>query len=233
MSETVFVPGQYDPNTPRTSHNGLTAAMFADTLRNADGPILNVAAGETDLQADLHNLHIDKAVVALDPAYADLTPGDRRYNSPWFAPAVAQEIPYDDETFAMTVCQFGAQHVPADQLGAALRDMVRVTMTARSPRDAARGVVFVNPVFDVKRLEQSLERLGLPDMVGINRPDTNRFAQRNRKDVLPTLWLHKTADMTPERLEAIIAAVTETGALRTKRVLGEVVSRVWGGQSYK
>ena len=235
---TPQVPGQFDPRTPRTSHDGLAAAMYANTLRHADGPILNVAAGHTDLQRDLGNLHIQKPVVALDPDYETFDVRDPRREHPerWVA-GVVQETPYEANTFAATVCQFGIQHIPQTEFGAALREMVRVTKPAASGRDASKGIIFINPVFDPKRLEAALEDLGFGDdgVVGITRHDTNDFAMANRKDIFPTLWLHKLPGrdgLTPQKLEAVIAAVTQTGALWTRRTLGEVAARAFRGQSY-
>lgn len=219
----------YDPNTPRTQHAGLAAAMYGDVLKQADS-ILNVAAGGTDLGADLHKKGIDADVTSLDPTYAYpdyFSPGrtDMRHG-------YAQDMPFEDETFAATICQFGVQHMAVPTWGRAIQEMVRVTQKAEHANDPTKGFILINPVFKPKQLLHALETAGVTDVAGIMGHDKSVFPLAARKAIKPTLWLQKTDALTDERLQAVIQAATSTRALKpTHRSLGELTSRALGGTS--
>lgn len=226
------IPHQYDPRTPRTEHAGFAAAMYMRTLREADGPILNVAAGGTDLQDDLQHLGVYKAVTSLDPSYAHLHPDDRRYGRPDYVPGVAQKIPCEDGTFAMTLCQFGMQHIPPEQWGSAIREMVRVTRTATGRDDTTKGIILINPVFNASAMQKTLEARDVKGFAGLAWHDPKDFVIQDRRAVKDSLWIHKTPDLSPEKLDVVIAAAVSVGALKPRhRELAEIVSRALGGRS--
>ena len=215
-------------------HPGLTAAMYGEIIGGADGPVLNVAAGDTNLQRDLADVHVHRQVVSLDPAYTALSPDDYRYDRPDFVPGLAQDIPFGDNQFAVTICQFGMQHVPEELLGDALREMARVTMPASGPQDTTRGIIFVNPVFDFRELQAALDTRGVAQhLAGVGMHSREHIPLRVRKAVLPSLWIHKTPELTPERLGAVVDAVIASRATKPgRREIGELVSRLFGGSSY-
>jgi|GEM_PF-5105984 len=219
------IPFQYDSRTPVTAHDNLMATMYGDFFRNTD-TVLNVAAGHTDLGADLRHRGIMTRVTSFDPIY-EREPGSHR------VPGYAQAMPFADESFAMTTCQFGMQHLPEASVGDAIREMVRVTRTADSSSDPTKGIIFINPVFRPERLQRKLVERGADRRsAGIMEHDLDGFNLADRKVVRPTLWIQKTDALTPETLEPIIAAVVESEALRpAHRSLGELASRAFGGHS--
>lgn len=227
MSEQNF---SFDPNTPRTAHPGFGAALYGDIFENVD-IVLNVAAGYTDLESDLREKGIETEVISVDPAYEnDITYANR----PNFVPAYAQKLPYGDNLFDMTLCQFGAQHIPDQDLGGVVREMIRVTKKADNENDANKGAVLINPVFRPKQMQAALVAAGLEDVAGLMIHDPKQIGLTYRKLVKPTLWIQKTDNLTAEKIDSLVAAVTGSGALKpTHRSLGEMVSRAVGGRSKK
>ena len=224
---TLEVQTAYDPNTPRTQHDQLAATMYGEIFKRVPS-ILNVAAGYTDLQKNLRAIGAQAEVTSLDAVFEGNETANRRFG-------YAQDLPFEDESFAATMCQFGMQHITSEQWGEAMREMVRVTQTADSPRDPSKGVVLINPVFKAKKLEAALAAAGVDGVegiAGVSYPDTSTFMPSVRKRVRPTLWIHKTPELTPDKLDAIVHAATATEALKdTHRSLGEMVSRRFGGYS--
>jgi len=71
----------------------------------------------------------------------------------------------------------------------AVREMVRVTQTAEDSSDALKGVILAGPIF----------KNGQKELIAGLMAD---FAD---KEALPTLIIKKTAALTPEKLEGLIA----------------------------
>jgi len=219
MAETLT----YDRRTPKTKHAGLAAAMFGDYFRRvpAGQTVLNVAAGTTELARDLEAWRIPAVpVISVDPLY--------RTNG-WYVnrrdrvPATAEDMPFDDNSFALTLCQFGLQHM-LDR-PAAVREMVRVTKSAEGADNSATGTILLNPVFKPGPLWEALTLRGLRDVCTVQAP----LARVTAREALPTLVIRKTPDLTSERLETLITTLTETQAMQRRRTLGERIARAWGG----
>jgi SAM-dependent methyltransferase len=222
MSLHEDIRSDYDQKTPPTQHDGLAAEMYGhEFFANVDGPILNVAAGYTDLGNDLRGMGIHKEVISLDPLYSQNT--FYRDEKPGRVVGTAQTIPYPDAAFSAVMCQFGMQHITDKE--SALREMVRVTRVAESRRDT-KGTILLGPVFKPKQLRDAIvgSDAQLALVSGIQSPPE----QVRHRAARPTLIIKKTADLTEERLDALIGAIEQTGALDTKRTLGEMASRLFG-----
>lgn len=81
--------------------------------------ILETATGTGVLTEALHRLMPEVDIVATDVNAAMLEFGVQRVSSPRvsFQPANAQDLPFDDGTFDLVVCQFGVMFFP-DKVGA-------------------------------------------------------------------------------------------------------------------
>ena len=221
MAHEVLPPLDYDDRTPRTEHRYLAAGMYGrEFLSPAQGSVLNVAAGHTDLAGDLADMgQSGVQVVSLDPMYG---------SSPWYStkadrvPGVAQEIPYDDNTFAATLCQYGLQHM-AGQQSPAIREMVRVTRPVEDIHDNTGGTILLNPVFKVDVLTDAIRKGGLADVCGIQAPPAD-VRDRLAK---PTLVIKKVPALTPDKIERLVEAIENTAALEpSRRSIGERLSRL-------
>ncbi|MDB5688103.1 MAG: hypothetical protein JWR77_2692 [Rhizorhabdus sp.] len=220
----------YDKHTPVTAHDGLAAAVYGEVFTGASS-ILNVAGGNTDLQRSLHNHGIQAAVTAVDPAYARPEyQGKER-----FVAGYAQRLEFADESFDMTMCQFGIQHIPDSDIPAAINEMVRVTKPAETPNDCSKGLILINPVFNFRKMSKALAEANISDndVFVWHHSDDERLIPKDRRSLLPTLVIHKTTDTTPEMQTQIAKTTAESGALKPMhRSVGEIVSRlVFQGRS--
>lgn len=217
MTELAF-----DPRTPLTEHRGLAVEMYGpEFLGPADGPVLNVAAGHTNLARDLEGTHLGvPEVVSLDPIYETVS---WYTHDPNRVPGVAEDMPFADDTFATTLCQFGIQHIndPTKQ-AAALREMVRVTKPTDSINDNTKGTILVNPVWGVRKLTKAIYDHGLEDVCGIQEaPERVRG-----KHAYPTLVIKKIPALTAEKLDMLVNTVVHTGALNRRRTVAEFLARL-------
>jgi hypothetical protein len=232
MTSIAETPHDYDPRTPRTTHNGLTAGLYGEILAPAE-TVLNVGAGYTDLGADLRLQHITKPVVTSLDAMEGYGPSSLD-GRPDKVHGYAQDLPFEDNSFSMSVCHFAAQHMPNDVLGAALKEMVRVTEPAENSRDATKGVVMVGPVFKKKGLEEEIEKQGLGMFVGLTMHEGGGRTVEGRKYAAkPSLWIHKLEELTPDKLSALTTLVVNSEALKTTRTVSERLVRLFGGASLR
>ncbi|MDB5181461.1 MAG: ubiE/COQ5 methyltransferase family [Candidatus Saccharibacteria bacterium] len=220
----------YDPNTPRTYHDALTAAMFAEQIRGTK-TVLSIAAGRTALAFDLCRMDNRPLVISLDPMYKN-QPFSRRWEDRYVA-GLAQTIPFVDESFDLTICHFGVQHMPPKTVPAAVREMLRVTK--RAGFGPYRGNIMINPVFNGEVLEQELMAAGLSGSVAaVDWHDREAFPLVLRKDVFPSLAILKNDSLDDDVQDRLLQVIADTTALRRKRKsLGERISRLKGGTSYR
>jgi SAM-dependent methyltransferase len=224
----------YDPRAPKTAHEGLTAALYGQILAPAES-VLDVAAGNTDLAADLLGHRITGPKVTSLDAMEGYTARGYHPNRVY---GYAQDLPFKGESFSMSVCQYGAQHMSDGVLGAALREMVRVTQTADNEHDDTKGVILLGPVYRKRQLENAIENSGLGEIVGTLYHEDNATslptAEMRKHTQRPSLWIHKLEALTPDRLEEVVDIVVGTSSLKpTRRTLGEVASRAFGGFSWR
>lgn len=223
----------YDDRTPVTRHQGLAAHQFAEEFE-AMGPgrVLNVASGGTNLQSDIKDLLPDSdiEVVSLDPDYNN-SENWFYQNIPNRQVGIAQDLPFDDDSFSLTLCQFGIQHMPKEDVPTVLKEMVRVTKPVDEPLDPRAGTILLGPVFKDKVLEKYIYDNGLEDVCGIETP--SNYVQENwRPSGKPTLIIKKVPQLSAEKLAKISAGLIETKAIYPKRKsLGELVSRATHGFS--
>lgn len=232
MTSVAETPHDYDPHTPRTGHPGLTAGLYGEILAPAE-TVLNVGAGYTDLGADLRLRRITKPIVtSLDAMEGyDSNGSDGRLDK---VRGYAQALPFEDDSFSMSVCHFAAQHMPDDVLGAALKEMVRVTKPAENSQDAAKGVIMVGPVYKKKGLEEEIEKQGLDMFVGLTMHEsTDMTVEGRRYAAKPSLWIHKLDELTPDKLSALTQLVVSSEALKTTRTVSERLVRLFGGVSLR
>ncbi len=219
----------FDPSIPRTAHPGVAARMYGELIPDGS-KVLNVGAGDTDLEGGLQGLGVKADVTSLDPQYG-------RYNAkqeegPKHIRGVAQELPFPDESFDITMAQFLLQHLDPDVASRAMREMLRVTRTAESTSERS-GLILINPVFRPQSLRELIARRGFGDLASVWDHDAKAFDLAQRRDVYPTLVIHKTELITDELAESLIKAVEESGALRRRRTVSERIVRKLGGFSSK
>lgn len=222
----------YDTRSPYTEHARVASVMFEEFLAEADGPILNVAAGRTNLQNDLNRRGITASVVSLDPAYAARVDYNRSKDGRHVA-ATAEALPFRDESFAVVLCQYGLQHMW--DVPGAVREMIRVTETTTSVYDDSRGTILLNPVFGVRKLTERIYADSLQDVCGIQKlsPEAQAALPRGKNSARwPTLVIKKTSALTSERVDSLVEAIADTKAMkRGHRSLAELGSRACRGAS--
>jgi len=93
--------------------------------------VLDVATGTADVAIAIARSHPDTQVTGLDPSENMLQVGQGKIEKSALTPQIqliegdAQELPFEDETFASSCISFGIRNVPDRLLG--LQEMVRVT----------------------------------------------------------------------------------------------------------
>lgn len=212
----------YDSYTPVTAHPGMAAAMYGEIFRKA-GSVLNVAAGNTNLADDLRPIAPNTVVTAVDPIYSHSP-----YNNENYVQGMMQELPFEPESFDMTMCQFGLQHIPPSDVGKSIQEMIRVTRIADGPKDDSKGVILLNPIFRADNLRDELDRRGLTEhsVAGILPHTRSQFPLGVRKNVYPSLWIHKHEALNQEAINNLIDALITSKSIRPRiRSLGEIATR--------
>lgn len=211
-----------------TAHAGYAARMYGKYFGNVD-TVLNVASGNTDLGADLTRMGHATRVMSVDPIYPLASSPEA---NPQFVHGFAQKLPFEDNSFDMTMCQFGLQHMPKQAATAAITEMVRVTRTADGPTDGLKGFVMLNPVFKPKQLLKELKIKEFDDAAWLLHSDSEMFRMEEKKDLRPTLLIHKTAGLTAKRAELLAELITRSGAMYSPaRSIGEMVARAKSGRT--
>jgi hypothetical protein len=211
---------EYDMHSPVTAHEGLAAIQFDEFLREADGPILNVAAGRTDLQLALYTQGVQARVVSLDPSYTD---ADINAVGGEKVKGVAHDLPFADDTFATTIAHYGVQHFVPGTVGPAVREMVRVTRPVEDPLDNSGGTILIGPVFNTRKLTAEILLRGLQDVSGIQDPPDTLM----KGNGLPTWVIKKTPVLEADKLDGLIEVAASTTALRPRRrTAGERMARL-------
>jgi hypothetical protein len=106
--------------------------------------------------------------------------------------------------------------------------MIRVTKLAGNITDQKEGTILLNPVFKPQRLTRAIFALGLEDVCGIQYSH-GKIAER--KDAEPTLVIKKVPALTEGKIDALIKALTETGAMQTHKTISQWASRIARGHS--
>lgn len=189
--------------------------------------IIDIGAGAAGFE--LSRSARGKEVVCVDPSYGHVSDGMYASANQRRVSALAQQLPFRDEQFDAAVSFYTYQHIPDGDIGQALREAIRVTKMAEDNRDLAKGLILINPIF---RPELAVDRLAeLPWTAGVvglldNHAALERANVAIRRKAKDTLVIHKTAALTPERIDELTAMLEQTRVLRPPvRSLGEITMR--------
>ena len=199
----------------RTNHTaGQYRAVFGNILKYPEAHrILDVGAGDSRFAQET----ADREVIRLDPDYAINPPeGDN-----WLA-ARGDAIPLKDQSIDATFSYCLMQHLSDEEQSATMREMVRVTKKS-SPSDV--GTISIFPVYKSGALRKVLQGEEFSSVATLTADwDAIDHLPKQQQLMYETLTILNTDALEGEKLEGLIAAVVESGALR-RRTTGRDLAR--------
>ncbi len=212
--------GVETPYVERTNHSTrLYEAAFGDIILDPTArTIVDVGSGDSGFGTDYTNA--GRTVYRVDARYRDQPPTDTRN----IVPVMIQEgLPFEDGTADRAVSAFMFQHLPPQDVGAALSEMLRVTT-------AEEGYVSVFPVFHSKAVRKLIDELRLGDRVGVGFVG-DELGLANRGLHHPTLVVRNAPELrVPDEtgvtvLDRLTQTLTESRALQPRPTLGKLMRK--------